>query len=490
MIPPIGGESTQHRGDAVFALPDKPASARLFGDPPGWEADLRERGIEVVVKGPAELAVAGPHQVGEALSCGARDVIVDASRTAAAGLRRTGLHVRTLLPIPIQGSPTLYLNLDQRRAARHGIASRGTTTGRLRLVRDGIAGAAAASGLLARAVSGVAVGTPSDGAPALIAAARELGLPDRTAWNMVVSPGSAMRRNAFLIFAPGSTEPDYALKFSRVPGLTVQFEREERGLTAARAAGGSVAAVAPGPMGRVEVNRHHAALETAARGMRLASFLRGPAEPDDKLEAIERVVAWLERVARETASTPDMLAPERRRIGREVLPEYGARVAADLAERLPPVPSVFCHNDPSDENIMLRPEGLMLLDWEWAQPHGLPLADLVYFGVGALRIVDGASRNDQRVPHFVELMQGRAPSSARLFAWVERIARALELPRETVGPVVTLGVLEHGHASRRERHRFEEATGTSLAPAAAELMASAWLSEPGLGPRWAAWGSA
>lgn len=481
------GEPIQHRADAVFALPRKPETARLFGEPAGWRADLAERGIEVSERPGSELAVATAPQLGDAVSCGARSVIVDASRTAATELRRAGLRVRRLLPMPIDGSPALYINLDQRAAARYAITSRGTTTGRWRVVRDRLAAVAAASGMLARAVPAVAVGAQTDGAPPLLEAARELGLPDGASWNMIVSPGSAMRRNAFLAFAPGSTEPDYALKFSRVPDLTVQFEREERGVAVARAIGGSVLSVAPIYMGRVEVEGHHAALETAARGVRLAALLRGPAELEVKFRAVEEAVGWLERVAGETASPPDTLMPERARIESEVLPEYAGQVPADLVERVPPVPAVFCHNDPSDENVVLGPHGLTLLDWEWAQRHGLPLADLVYFATGVLRVLDGATREEDRVPHFVDLMQGHAPSSARMFGWVERFARALDLPREAVGLVVTLGVLEHGHASRRERHRFEQASGAPLAPAAAERTASAWLTATGLGPAWEAW---
>jgi hypothetical protein len=304
---------------------------------------------------------------------------------------------------------------------------------------------------------------------------------------MVVSPGSALRRNAFVLFAPGSSEPDYALKFSRVPELTLQFEREERGLAVARGAGASIASVAPTHMGRVEVRGHHASLETAARGVRLATLLRGPLELEAKLRAVEQVVAWLERVARHTASPPATLVAERDRIAREVMPEYTEHVAPDLVDQIPPIPSVFCHNDPSEENIVLGPAGLTLLDWEWAQRHGLPLADLVYFGIGVLRILDGANREEDRVPHFIQMMQGRAPSSQRMFSWIARLSGVLDLPTEAVGQAVTLSILEHGHASRRERHRFEQATGAALAPALAERVANAWLTAPGLGPAWDAW---
>lgn len=481
------GQPIEHRGDALFALPKIPAVAKVFGDPPGWRTDLLARGIELDGERVPELAVATPEHVSAAVSSGAQAVIVDASRTAAGALRRAGLRVRRLLPIPIHGTPGLYLNLDQPAAARYGIAKRGTTTGRWRLIRDKLAAAAAASGALARTVPAVAVAAPSDRPPALVQAARAVGLPEAATWNMVVSPGSTMRRNAFLLFGPGSSEPDYALKFSRVPELTLQFEREERGLAVARAAGGSVASVAPTHMGRVQIRGHHASLETAARGVRLATLLRGPLELEAKLQALERVIAWLERVARETASPPETLAAERNRIASEVMPEYTEHVSADLVDRTPPLPSVFCHNDPSEENIVLGPAGLTLLDWEWAQRHGLPLADLVYFAIGVLRILDGANHEEERVPHFVQLMQGRAPSSRRMFSWIARMSAVLELPSEAVGQAVTLSILEHGHASRRERHRFEQAAGAALEPALAERVADAWLSSPGLGPAWDLW---
>lgn len=480
------GEAIEHRADALFALPELPSTAAVFGDPPGWRADLRARGIELTERPGPDLAVAGAELAAEAVTSGAETVIVDASRAATRALRRAGMHVNRLLPMPIHGTPILYLNLDQHEAARYGIASRGTTTGTLRLVRDRLAGAAAASGALARAVPTVTVASRRDGEPALLRAAREVGLPERVSWNMIVAPGSAIRRNAFLLFAPGSRAPDYALKFSRVPGVTVQFEREERGVRVARAAGPSVASVAPTYMGRVAVGGRHASLESAARGERLASLLRGPAERTAKVRAVEQVVDWLERVARDTAAPPDTLTEERDRIAREVMPEYANRVAADLVAQVPPIPSQFCHNDPSEENIVIGPAGLTLLDWEWAQLHGLPLADLLYFGGGALRILDGAGEDD-RVGHFVRLMQGHAPSSRRLFGWIARMSAALDLPAGAVGKVVTLSVLEHGHASRRERHRFEKAGGVPLAPALAERIADAWLAEPGLGPSWEAW---
>src|SRR5437773_12557305 len=95
--------SIEHRADALFALPEIPASATVFGDPPGWRADLRGRGIELVNGQRADLAVAGPEHTRDALSSGAQAVSVDASRSAAGHLRHARLWVRSLLPMPGHG---------------------------------------------------------------------------------------------------------------------------------------------------------------------------------------------------------------------------------------------------------------------------------------------------------------------------------------------------------------------------------------------------
>jgi hypothetical protein len=194
------------------------------------------------------------------------------------------------------------------------------------------------------------------------------------------------------------------------------------------------------------------------------------------------------QVARETAAPPEALGAERDRLEREVLPawtEHG--VSSDLVRTIPPVPATFQHNDVGEENVVYEDGDFSVLDWEWAQPHGLPIGDLVYFGVHVLRIVDGALTEEARDRHFVELLLGRAEGSPVLFRWVRELVSALELPQEAVGPLVTASWLDRGRLSLTERRRAEALGRTSLEPAFAERAALAWVREPGLGPGWSAW---
>ena len=193
----------------------------------------------------------------------------------------------------------------------------------------------------------------------------------------------------------GASTPSHVLKFARVRGMTEPFDREERGVEAVAAAGQVVGARAPQYLGRFKVDGYHAAAETAAVGTRLSAYLRRPLPRAAKLRAVEPVARWLVTVARDTAGEPRA-----------------------LVDGLPPVPTTFQHGDLAEENVVVGRRGrFTVLDWEWARTDGLPFADLVYFGVHVLRIVDGVGE-DGRERHLVDLLGGRAASSPVLLAWV------------------------------------------------------------------------
>src|SRR3954452_14774592 len=98
-------DSIEHRADALFALPEIPASATVFGDPPGWRADLRGRSIELTNGQSPDLAVAGPKHPREPVPSGAQEVIVDVSRSTARLLVLPRLWVISLLPMPVHDTP-------------------------------------------------------------------------------------------------------------------------------------------------------------------------------------------------------------------------------------------------------------------------------------------------------------------------------------------------------------------------------------------------
>jgi hypothetical protein len=488
--PEEAAEGREHRADAIFALPELPEAVALYGSPPGWLTDLRERSIEVVPSPtnagrPPDLAVATDEGVEEALASGARSLIVDGARDAHRLVRARGFDVTRLMPLPVSGSPVLFLDVGQRRAARYGIEHGIVHAERWRIVRNRVAALLVGAGVLLPVQRLLTLGTRAPGAPALVSAAEAIGAVRDAAWVMLVSSGSVVRRNAFLLFAPGAAAPSQVLKFARVPGMTLPFDRDERGARLVARAGGAVAARAPEYLGRFERDGYHAALEQAAVGTKLANLLRHPSSRRAKLDAVEPVARWLIDVARQTASSPARLAAERERLAEDVLPFWGQ--SAELANELAPVPSVFLHNDVAEENVVVSRADFTVLDWEWANPHGLPLSDLVYFGVHVLRIVDGALDEAARDRHFVDVLAGRAPSSPVLFGWIRELVEVLALPPESVGPLVTLSWLDRGKLSRQERHRAEKVGGVSLGKPFAERAANTWISHPELGSSWDAW---
>lgn len=454
-------DAPQHRADAVFTLPRLPRTAALLGELPGWAEDLAERRIEVV-DGRADLVVADPMHAGEA---SAPALIVDGDARSSP--------VR-LLPLPVHGSPALFVNLGHRRAARYAIEHGIVHGQRWRNARNRAAALLAGGGLFP--VPGGAIGVSGEAGPPALVEAAGLGGHE---WALLVSSGSIVRRDAFLLFPPGERAPAHVLKFSRVPGATIQFERDERGAEVIRRAGGAVARHAPSHLGRLEVEGYPASLETAAVGTKLTNYLRRTIPRRRKLGAVEIVARWLIEIARETAAPPEALEPERERLERDL--------GEEVVRSIPPVPATFLHNDVAEENVVVSGRKFMVLDWEWAQLHGLPLSDLVYFGVHVLRIVDGALTEEQRDRHFVDVLTGRAESSPVLFGWIRDLVAALGLPPESVGPLVNASWLDRGRLSLVERRRAESVGGGPLDPAFAERAAQAWSSHPALGPGWSAW---
>jgi hypothetical protein len=479
--------SLQHRADAVFALTRIPRQVAVVGDPPGWRNDLDERGIDIV--GPDDLAdalVTTDPGAAEQAAPQTRDVIVDGDPAASSVLR--GRAVTRLLTLPVSGSPVAIVDLARRRAAAYGVQHAISHAEAWRAVRNRVAARLVRHGLLPTPNTLITVGGEA-GSPALVASAcEELGLGQRD-WLMLVSMGAIVRRNAFLLFPLGSDEPAEALKFARIPGYSSQFDREEEAAKLiASVGGGAVAAHAPRHLGRFELDGYHASLETAARGQKLAAFLRRPISRRRKLEVLDTVADWLIQVARETAAPAEALAAERERFEREVLPFWAGRgVDPLLARTLPPIPPTFQHGDFAEENIVVSPEGFVVVDWEFAQRHGLPLADLMFFAVHVLRIVDGRLTEEERDRHFVDVLTGRAPSSPILFGWVRRLVEAVNLPPESVATLVTLNWLGRAKLSKEETVRAEALGGVPLADSFAERASVAWLEHPELGLRWNAW---
>jgi hypothetical protein len=465
--------------DVRFLIPDAPRTAFVGPGLDAWRNGLAQAGVAITASNP-DIAVVGGR---EHVPAGAKAVIV----VGRGGRRlRTGFGVRRFVTVPGPVEPHLIVPVDRKRVGRYAVDAWTAPSSLRRRVRNRTARAAIASGFFPDLARSLTVAAPTR-PPFPVAAAQRFGVPPHADWFLTLGEGDALTRAVFHIFPAGATEPAWVLKLARVPGYLEPFDSDEQGLRLAAHAGGSVAAHAPRFVARFDAETLPCSLETAAVGRRLTYLLQGRAPRSEKLVAIERLAAWTLALAKETAAPPEALAAERARLEHSVLAE-SPEALRNLVARLPEVPAVLQHDDLGCWNVIVGRGGFTVVDWESARPHGLPLWDLVYFLIDALVLLDDAWTPDRRQAHAARLLRGETPSSAILFHWLRRAADALEVPAQAVGPIVTLGWLQHrATASARAAAARSLAPGVEAEETFSDWMSHVWLTTPGLGPEWSSW---
>ena len=485
------------RVDALFALASAPRTALLLDRASAWREPLEAAGVECLsgrgAATPADLVVAESRLEADAASAAGRGVILEGRRRGRA-LAAAGFDVAHYFPLPDPAKAEVLLPLGRYRQVRHGLdrspPSVAWKRGRNRVVARLLGWGVAPPGRIVTTVASRPAGPPF-----LIAAAAPLGIPRDVDWLLSPGQGDALARGVLHLFPPGSTEPAWALKFSRVVGHSAPFDRDERGLGMIAGVGGAAAAHAPSLVGRLVEHGRHASVETAAGGRSLLSLLASPAPRPTKLEVTERVAAWILELGRASALPEDDLAPERRRLRDEVAGAWRNDGAdPDLVDRVGGVPAVLQHNDLGSWNVVVERDrgrgAFTVLDWEAARRAGLPLWDLWYFLQDALAEADGVAGAGPgavaaREEHAVRLFRGELESSPVLFEWTRRGVADLGLPAERVGAIATLCFLHHG-LSQAAREATLADPDLALDTAAPRI-ARRWLVDPALGPGWSAW---
>ncbi len=456
----------------------------------GWKAGLASAGIDVTGEAAErpDLAVAPARLAAEALATGARSIILEGSRRRA--LEGAGFRARRHVLRPTRQRPTLALPLDQRAAVAYALKHWSVVDRRWKRARAYTARRLASRGVFPSWASPVVTAATKDpGPPLLVAAAREFGVPAEPSWFLTFGQGDALSRNTFQLFRPGQDEPEWVLKFARVPGYSQRFDNDERGLRLAAQAGGRVAAHAPRLVGRFEVDDVPVSLETFAAGRRLRDLLVTPGDRPTKLGLIERIADWILELGRSTQSSPDSLAPERQRLRTEVVPSWAELGATlELVDDLPPLMAVSQHNDLGAWNVVARDGDFVVLDWENVRSNALPLWDLLYFLGNALVLLDGPYTPEELPLRMARLFAGETTSSSMLFKWVRRGAEEAGVPLAVVSAIATLCWLSHSLSAGE--HNVDIATFTPRDPPrmhGLEGMAEVWMKHPALGQHWTLW---
>ena len=461
-----------------------------------WRAGLTSAGVEVSDassdREPPDVVVSPARLADQARRTKARSVIVEGSRERP--FHGGEYHVRRFLLRPTRERPTLALPLDQPAPISYALERWSVVDRRWKTARMRVARMLVSRGLFPSWASPVVtVATRAAEPPTLVAAAGELGVPSDASWFLTFGQGDALSRNAFQLFRAGSDQPEWVLKFARVPGDSKRFDNDERGLHLAHAAGEVIAAHAPQMIGRFDVDGVHASLETAAAGSRLRDFLRTPSDRPAKLRLIEQIAGWILELGLRTQTSPEAMGAERQRLRSEVVAKWTELgVRPELVDDLPPLSAVVQHNDLGTWNVVADESDFVVVDWENAREAALPLWDLLYFLGDALVLLDdpGAAEDapEQLPARIVRLFAGRAPSSPRLFSWVRRAAQVAAVPPDAVGAIATLCWLSHSLSA--DVHNVDIAALTPRDPPrlhGLEGIARAWMTDSALGPSWSAW---
>jgi hypothetical protein len=464
--------------------------ALVIGGLEDWRTGLADAGIDITSEARharPDLVVAPAALAREAMASGASMLILDGRPPRS--LDSDGLSMQRLVARPDSIAPALLLPLEQPHASAYAIGHWSIVDRRWKLVRRSVAQRLARWNLWPPVGSIVTVCQRNPALPAIVETARPLGLPAELEWVLSLGKGDVLSRNVFHLFRRGDDEPLWVLKFARVADYAEPFDRDERGLTVAAAAGGIVAARVPRLVGRFIWEGVHASLETAAPGYRLRELLTAPRKRTEKLWLIDLLAMWIVEMCNETAAPPAALHAELSRLVGNVVPRWTTEGATDqLVRGLRNLPAVLQHNDLGSWNVLVRNGDFTVVDWESSRRHGLPLWDLFYFLADALALLDGEIAGETRHEHTTALFRGDTPSSEILFRWTRTAVRELEIPPETVGTLATLCWMHHS-LSPVERRSSLDRLGSAAESRlhGTELNAPAWLADPALGPSWDRW---
>ncbi len=208
------------------------------------------------------------------------------------------------------------------------------------------------------------------------------GVAKPISWLMVTPRFRASRHVVFLILDRATSEPVLVAKVPRLSGHNRQVQREAANLRAAATvyAAGIPQVVACEPCGDRTI-----LVETALQGQPMGPTMvrRRSAECCQRMlhwlcsgEVVQDSGDWFERLIEQ---------PLEQFASRFPLNSEEKRCLTATREAIEPLrgfdlPLVLEHGDLSHPNVMMLPDGQIgAIDWELAEPRGLPTQDLFFF---------------------------------------------------------------------------------------------------------------
>jgi hypothetical protein len=258
----------------------------------------------------------------------------------------------------------------------------GRVLGRHRWVSRAVRRQGALSG---RSADGLAAGPPQY--VRSLATAAGVDIEERR-WALVAPGDYPSQKVLFFLFAPAAAGPDSVVKITRDPRFNARLENEWRALTLLRERGLGRGGMLPRPLFFGQHGGLAVLGESAIDGEPFRRQTHATADCPYARGAVE----WLLDLGTATASRArtdarsvaglEPLFEQFKRIYRLEADEedfLGAQASA-LARGVDGLLLVFQHGDPGPWNILITAdERPAFLDWEAAEPDGMPLWDLFHF---------------------------------------------------------------------------------------------------------------
>jgi hypothetical protein len=206
-----------------------------------------------------------------------------------------------------------------------------------------------------------------------------------------------------LAFEDESEKPAKAAKFARVPEAEPGLEREAEVLRRLHEERPDLAGI-PRLVGQGSRDGRLAVVQEAVAGESLLDTLR----PDNFEAVAVEVTRLLVELARGPQRRPD--SERSLHIVDEPLQWFeqhfgSVPVDRSLLDGLGDLPPTVEHRDCSPWNVLMTPTGApVLLDWESAEPEGLPGLDLVYFLANCAFVLDGALESGRTRETYARLL--------------------------------------------------------------------------------------
>ncbi|HMI80954.1 MAG TPA: phosphotransferase, partial [Solirubrobacterales bacterium] len=304
----------------------------------------------------------------------------------------------------------------------------------------------------------------------------DLPLPPAAPLLLLTTGHRSINKVVGLAFEEGSARPAAAAKFARVAEAEPGLEREASVLRRL----GEERPDLPGVPSLRGIGRRAgrlAVVQDAVEGQSLLALLR----PENFEEIAMRVAGLLIELAdghaqiHQIAIDPHIggemqsRAPGWRRLVEEALVDFercfGPVVASSVAAEarallagLGDLPPAVEHRDCSPWNILVSDGQPVLLDWESAEPDGLPGMDLVYFLANCAFVLDGALESGRTRESYARLLDPETPTGRVAATAIADYTAALEINPSDFRRLRLLCWLIHSRSDYR--HLQLESPGT------------------------------